>query len=69
MLIDHFGSLNLKWFVIGTKFLLRTGTLIIISLMHVALHWRDCYRLGVDGIAHITNNELMLWFVKGWIVE
>jgi hypothetical protein len=27
------------------------------------LYWK------IDGIAHITNNELMLWFVKGWIVE
>ncbi len=23
----------------------------------------------INGFAHIINNELMLWFVKGWIVE
>jgi hypothetical protein len=27
------------------------------------LYWK------INGIAHITNNELMLWFVKGFIVE
>jgi hypothetical protein len=27
------------------------------------LYWK------IDGIAHIRNNELMLWFVKGSIVE
>jgi hypothetical protein len=23
----------------------------------------------INGTSHITNNELMVWFVKGWIVE
>jgi hypothetical protein len=27
------------------------------------LYWK------INGIAHITNNELLLWFVKGFIVE
>ncbi len=27
------------------------------------LYWK------INGFAHITNNELMLWFIKGWIVE
>jgi hypothetical protein len=27
------------------------------------LYWK------IYGTRHITNNELMVWFVKGWIVE
>jgi hypothetical protein len=23
----------------------------------------------INGTRHITNNELMVWFVKGWIVQ
>jgi hypothetical protein len=27
------------------------------------LYWK------IYGTGHITNNELMVWFVKGWLVE
>jgi len=27
------------------------------------LYWK------IYGIGHITNNELMVWFVKGWITQ
>jgi hypothetical protein len=27
------------------------------------LYWK------INGIGHTTNNELMVWFVKGWIIE
>jgi hypothetical protein len=27
------------------------------------LYWK------INGIGHITDNELMVWFVKGWIIE
>jgi hypothetical protein len=27
------------------------------------LYWK------INGTSHITNNELMVWFVKGWIID
>jgi len=33
--------------------------------------WKEIKTLywNIYGTWHITNNELMVWFVKGWIVE
>jgi hypothetical protein len=60
MFINNFESLG-KWFVIGTKFLLKTT--FITTLMHV-FHCRDCCRLGVAFIKRCFESQISFSFLE-----
>jgi hypothetical protein len=49
---------NVKVFKTTNPFLLLVANKEIKTL-----YWK------INGFAHIINNELMLWFIKGWIAK
>jgi hypothetical protein len=60
---EHFTTTNIASFFGNVKTFKTTNPLLPSNARKEmeTLYWK------INGTSHITNNELMVWFVKGWI--